>query len=164
MPQKKRETKLGRPTKYSSAVVRKICKAVAKGCSREAAAALGGISASTLHEWRNQFSEFSDGLEKADARFEAECVASIRKAGRGTRNWTANAWLLERKFPWHYGKTDRHEIRTQHERMVPLPEEYIKAISEALGVTGKLEPLDMRILPGESNGDDEIDLDILPQD
>jgi len=96
MPRKNQDTRIGRPTKYSSAVAEKICQSVAEGCSREAAAALAGVSPSTLHEWRNKFPEFSDGLEKADARFEAACVASIRKAGRSKRNWPANAWLLER--------------------------------------------------------------------
>ena len=180
----RRRNIIGRPCKYNHAIARKICRNVARGCSREAASALAGVSPSTLYEWRQQFSEFSEGLEKADARFEAECVASIRKAGRSSRNWTANAWLLERKFPQRYGKVERHLIRASREG-APLPEEYIKAINAALGVTGELKPLrllpdgngsnelpalpqgeggrDLPLLPDGSNGDGEVDLDILPQ-
>ena len=75
--------------------------------------------------------------------------------------WMASAWLLERVLPETYGRVDRHLIHTTGERAM-LPEEAIQAISRALGVTGKLVPLDNRLLPG-SNGDAEVDLDILPE-
>lgn len=84
---------------------------------------------------------FSAALEKADARFEAERVASVCKAGRKTGTWTANAWLSERQFPQRYGKTDRHMIATPAQGK-PLPQDYIDAISEALGYTGRLIPID----------------------
>lgn len=42
------ETKMGHPSKYSHAIVVKIWKAVRERCSREAAAALAGIDATTL--------------------------------------------------------------------------------------------------------------------
>lgn len=168
MLQRRKHKKGGRPTKYSPAVAWRICEPVARGCSREAAAALAGISASTLHGWRNQFPEFSEALEKADARFEAERVAAICEAGRKTGNWTANAWLLERKFPQRYGKIDR-QMTVTPELARPLPQDYINAISEALGYTGKLIPIDSNgvpLLPGESGSGREstIDVDALPQD
>lgn len=160
MPRRPQQNKGGRPTKYSHAVARKICKAVARGVSRVGAAALAGISPSTLHAWQNEFPEFSDGIEKADARFEAACIASICKAGRKTRNWTANAWLLERKLPFRYGKVDRHLLHATARDDGALPDELIAAIGRALGVTGKLEPIGALPLPTE----DAIDVDILPQD
>ena len=165
MRRRRQRKKGGRPTKYSPAVAWRICEAVARGCSREGAAALAGISVSTLHEWRNEFPEFSDGLEKADARFEAACVASVRQAGRDPRKWTASAWLLERKFPQRYGRIDRHVIGTQAQGK-PLPEDYINAIGQALGYTGKLIPIDANAnsITSTPTGDEPIDVEALPQD
>ena len=171
MPRKRQYGKCGgRPSKFSSVIARKICRFVSQGCSRDAAAFLCGISPSTLYEWQREFPQFSEGLRRADARFEAACIASIRKAGRKSRNWTANAWLLERKFPDRYGKPDRHLIRSD-EQPVALPDAYKEAISRALGFTGVLTPLRAeeitghRQLPSANDGDhraDPVDLEVLP--
>lgn len=130
----------GRPSKYSLAVVARICKFVREGCSREAAASLTGISVATLYDWQRRFPEFSEALQKADSQFERACVGSIRKAGRKPRNWPANAWLLERKFPQRYGKIDRHLIHAERNGG-PLPAAFVAAIQRALGFTGKLTPI-----------------------
>ena len=153
----KRERKhpAGRPSKYAPAVVARIRRAVRNGCSREAAAGLAGISATTLYEWQREFPQFSQGLQKADSEFEAVCVASIRKAGQNPRNWTANSWLLERKFPQRYGKVDRHVIRAQHE-VAELPPDYVQAVCRAIGVSGEFKPL----IGATEN--DVIDLPTLP--
>lgn len=166
------QRRVGRPTKYSAAIAARICKSVREGCSREAAAGLAGVSKETLFDWMRTFSDFSYAIKKADSQFERECVARIRKAGRTPRNWTAGAWMLERKFPERYGKIERHLIAdTTHG--TPLPQDYIAAINEALGVRDKLEPLRENLLTEQSgNGhgvidvlpQDEIDLEILPQD
>lgn len=157
-------TRIGRPTKYTSAVAQKICKNIAEGCSREASASLAGISTATLYEWQRQFPQFSEGLEKADARCERECITAIRKAGRSSRNWTASAWCLERKFPHRYGRVDRHLIHATS-GATPLPQDYIAAINEALGVRGKLEPLNENLLTEHSgNGHGTIDVTALPED
>jgi len=94
MPRKNQDTRIGRPTKYSSAVAEKICQSVAEGCSREAAAALAGVSPSTLHEWRNKFPEFSDGLEKADATSRQPAWHPFAKlaAANGTGLRTPGFW------------------------------------------------------------------------
>ena len=134
---------MGRPSKYSPSKAARIFRAVQKGCSRQAAAALAGINPDTLYEWQRRYPEFSEGLEKADARFERACVASIRKAGLNKRNWAANSWLLERKFPQRFGRVDRHLIQTKGTSK-PLPADYVAAINRALGISGVLKPLDNR--------------------
>jgi hypothetical protein len=160
MPRKPSKNRRGRPTKYSPAVTRKICKAVAGGCSREVAANLSGVSASALYEWQHQNPDFAESLARADSRFEASCIASIRKASRQARNWTAGAWLLERKFPNRWGRVDRHLIRSQNETNVKvMPDEYIKAITEALGLTGNFKPIEVEggiELPMLTEGENEM--------
>lgn len=60
---------------------KRIFKAVADGCSREAAAALAGINVATLYDWQNKIPEFSEGLKKADARLNGPpWRASARRA------------------------------------------------------------------------------------
>lgn len=155
----------GRPTKYSRTVAARICRAVRKGCSREAAAGLAGINPDTLYDWQHRFPEFSEALQKADSELEAECVSNIRRAGRSRRNWTANAWLLERKFPHRYGKVDRHLLRVRRdedEDLTQLPQAFIDAINEALGVKGPFIPIGPPLLENE-NGE-AIDTEVLPQD
>lgn len=169
MPRKRRQRRGGRPSKYSPGVGARICRAVAEGCSRDVAAALAGINAATLYDWQHRFPEFSESLQKADSEFESECIFNVRRAGTSKRNWTASAWLLERKHPERWARTDRHLIRNEGVS-VPLPEEYVEAICRALGLTGKLVPLradgELALLPPglpASNGDPEFDInEVLP--
>ena len=162
-----RKRPIGRPLRYSPIIARRIYKVIREGASREAAAALAGIATSTLHDWRNNFSEFSDGIEKADAQHELDCIRIINKAGRDPRNWTAVCWKLERKHPERWGKVDRHLIRMQ-QTSAPLPKQFIDAINAALGIRGSFEPIGL--LPsGGSNGGSNgsggvIDTDALPQE
>lgn len=152
----------GRPSKYCKAVAARICRAVRRGCSRETAAALAGVSARTLYEWRDRIPQFSQGLKKADAGFQAQGVAAICKAGR--RQWQAWAWMLERRFPALFGRVDRHVIR-EARTLEPkeLEPAFIQAVCRALGFTGKLIPIGEPQPPeGGNNGDGEI-LDILPE-
>lgn len=72
-----------------------------------------GISESTFYRWANQprtrlHRAFSEALKKAEARHKAALLASIRDAAMADgRNWTAAAWLLERKFPDEYARCER---------------------------------------------------------
>lgn len=161
----RRRNIIGRPSKYNSAIARKICQSVASGCSREAAAALAGISPSTLQEWRNQLPEFSEGLQKADAQFERSAVREIRKAGRKPRNWAANAWMLERRYPQKWGKVDRHLVRAENAPGALMPDEYVRAINRALGITGVLKPIGVPSLLPDGNGQSDADIlaaEVLP--
>jgi hypothetical protein len=44
----------------------------------------------------------------ASAKFESDCLSTIQDAAE--KNWTAAAWLLERKFPERYAKVDRLRV------------------------------------------------------
>lgn len=154
----------GRPSKYCPEIVKRICKNVKEGCSRDASAALSGINVDTLYQWQQRYPEFSDALQKADSQCQQACIRAIRKAGRSVKNWTANAWLLERKFPQVFGRIDRHLLHMQG-GAAPLPEKFVEAINRALGI-GRFIPLESAIplLAESANGNDGIDRDVLPQD
>jgi hypothetical protein len=131
----------GRPSKYKASTAKRICSGVARGYSREGAAALGGISKDTLFQWARRFPAFSAALERADAKFEAQCVKQISAAGKVKRNWCASAWLLERKHPGRWGRIDRVQVQHTEPAAIPLPEEYIGAILRALGCGQPLIPI-----------------------
>jgi hypothetical protein len=131
----------GRPTKYNSKIAKTIFKHVSEGVSREGSASLAGINPDTLYDWQRKYPEFSDGLQRADAKFERAAIRSISRAGKRPRHWTASAWSLERKFPNRYGKIDRHVIGSKAMQVAPTAE-YIKAVNLALGIgPGLFKPL-----------------------
>lgn len=63
---------MGRPSKYIPATVKKICKLLAQGNTREHSAIGAGISTTLLYEWENTYPEFLDAVQRA----EAEAISS----------------------------------------------------------------------------------------
>lgn len=100
--------KPGRPTKLTDERVETILVALRAGNYLETAARVAGVSYQTLNEWRKDFPEFSEAVEKARAEAEARNVAMVQTAARST--WHAAAWWLERSFPSRFGRRDRHEV------------------------------------------------------
>jgi hypothetical protein len=94
----------GRPTKYSPATVRAITDAVADGMPYRLAAALGGISIDTFHEWQKRFPEFSDAIKRALARGVHERLKLIKAAAR-KGNVRVAMWWLEHVLPGDFALT-----------------------------------------------------------
>lgn len=102
-------------------------------------------------------SQLSQAIEKAEAEFEAEAILRVRQSSIGgeiiarkttTRKdgaivveetytrpeWTAAAWLLERKYPDRWGRRERIDLRVLREEAKRMAEELgldEKAIVEA---------------------------------
>jgi hypothetical protein len=106
MKTKSSRRRRGRPTKFTPATVGKFCRAVADGLPYKSAAAAAGISHETVCQWQRQFPEFSDAVQLALAKAEVALVRLIRRAA-AKGNWKASAWLLERRYPEHWGRRDR---------------------------------------------------------
>lgn len=84
-----------------------ILQAIADGLTYADAAKLAGVDQDTITNWKKISSEFSEEIEKMEIQFKREQVDTIRKASK--RNWTASAWLLERKFPeWQMKQKVEH--------------------------------------------------------
>jgi hypothetical protein len=106
MKTKSNRRRRGRPSKYTPTTVGKFCRAVAEGLPYKSDAAAAGISHETVCQWQRQFPEFSEAVQLALAKAEVALVRLIRRAAaRGT--WQAAAWLLERRYPEHWGRRDR---------------------------------------------------------
>lgn len=81
--------------------------------NRDICAALG-ISEQTFYRWTNKPScklhrSLSEALKKAEADYKAELLETIKATATRQKNpqWTAAAWLLERKYPDEYAQTSR---------------------------------------------------------
>lgn len=96
---------MARPLKLNEEITKRLCEALAIGCTKKQAAQYAGISVSTFHGWmdraRNrkepEFLEFLDRIEKANAQRVIANLAVIRRAATEEKNWHAAAWLLERR-------------------------------------------------------------------
>ena len=100
----------GRPTKLTSEVAARICRALRAGVYIETAAVLAGISRSTFYYWMKRaaksepsiYRQFSDTVEGAMAHAEVRDVAIIAEAAK--TKWRAAAWRLERRYASRWGR------------------------------------------------------------
>jgi len=105
----------GRHTKRTKETSDKVYEAISDGNTHKVAAALAGIHVSTFYRWMEDDSEFSDTVRKAEAFSESFHVEQIRKASNS--NWTASAWMLERRNNQEWGKKDRLDVTSGDEKI-----------------------------------------------
>ena len=109
----------GRPTKLNPEVQEKICNAIKLGCTVENAATIAGVHRTSLMNWlkrgvnakTGRYFSFFIALKEAKAHSEAALLTQIRTAAQ--KEWTAAAWILERRFPERYAKKDKIDITVQ---------------------------------------------------
>lgn len=120
---------VGRPTKYTPARVRKITRAIADGMPSKFAAAEAGISVDTFCTWKNLYPEFSEAVQRAEARgIHSRLRAILRSAKRGHK---AAAWWLEHVHPEHFAKS-RVEHSHVHSGEVAVKMDLKKLTTEEL--------------------------------
>jgi hypothetical protein len=109
--------KMGRPTKFNDERASKILEALRLGVPQATAVTYAGVSDSTYYRWLQdaakddapqQLKDFRDAVHAARAEAEVRSLAVIQNASRKT--WQAAAWFLERGFPQHWARSDRHEV------------------------------------------------------
>lgn len=131
--------KKGRRTKCTPELIQEVAVRIARdGCTYLDAAKLSGISPASFQIWMRRgrkeqarlialgldssdedavdayelpFLEFFETIDKAIPLRKTLLVERIRNAGKDPRNWTANAWLLERLHPDEFGRKTRLEIK-----------------------------------------------------
>lgn len=135
-----RPSTMGRPTKFSEERAEKIIRAIRSGNYIETAAALAGISKTTLYSWLKRgaaegdrleadpkakplkselpYLDFLDAVDIALAEAENMDVQAITAAA--SEDWRAAAWRLERKFPDRWGRKDRLQAEVENKGQVGL--------------------------------------------
>lgn len=118
--------KKGRPPKFNAPTCRVVYRAIIGGQTETAAARLARVSPENLSKWKiagmkhDRSCEldlhecllvhsleaakrrFFLNLKRAESILKGEAVSNIKRIGK--KEWTANAWLLERRFNDEFGK------------------------------------------------------------
>lgn len=102
---------MGRPSKLTPEVQKRITDAIRVGATYELAAQFGGVAYNTFNEWMKagadansgRFYEFYESVKKAEGEGAIKWLAVIDKAA--TEQWQAAAWKLERRYPHSYGRS-----------------------------------------------------------
>ncbi len=165
MPATKRKPMFHQPRLLTPEVQETVYAAIEAGTTLEIAAQAAGIGARTLDEWlhhgRAELQENPDAegpcanfvrAEKvASAKFERDCLSRIQDAARN--NWTANAWLLERKFPQRYAKVDRLRVSGDETNDKPVQ---ISDEERQNRLLDKLATIAERVLENRGKEDDPV--------
>ncbi len=108
----------GRPPRLTEGVAQALYKGLVFGLPHPIAASQAHIHPDTFQTWLRRgrieqadptsaYGCFYLAMQQAKRECEAELIGRIRVAG--IRHWTANAWLLERKWPERWGRHFRVE-------------------------------------------------------
>ena len=80
-----------------------ITAMVAVGCTRRVAAGFVGCCVGTIRNTAQRDAAFAIELRKAEAQPQVYHLRNIHQAAADARHWRAAAWVLERKYPDHFG-------------------------------------------------------------
>lgn len=92
----------GRKSKYEPERVERLLEAIRIGATYKHACDYAGISFETFSQWQKQHPEFFEQVKAAEGAGVISNLQVIKTAS--AENWTAAAWLLERRHPEDYGR------------------------------------------------------------
>lgn len=107
-------------TKYTPNRVTTICEQIAKGMPIYYACAMANITHETYLQWKKTHSEFSEAIKKAEALDIERRVARLDETAK-KGNWTADAWMMERRYPEQFGNKQHIEHSGKVEVIQPDP-------------------------------------------
>lgn len=114
---------------------RKLCDAIRSGSTHELACKYAGIGVRTFYDAMAQarsgdpeWSEVLEEIEAAEGAGAVQLVAIIRKSAMdGT--WPAAAWILERRYPMMYGRSESRFVdKEQTTQPYQTREELVSAL------------------------------------
>lgn len=102
---------MGRPSKLTPEVQKRITDAIRVGATYELAAQYGGVSYNTFNEWMKAGEAATSGknrelyeeVKSAEGAAAVKWLAVIDRAS--IEQWQAAAWKLERRYPHAYGRS-----------------------------------------------------------
>ena len=107
---------MGRKPKLTKELIKKAEELLAEGNPQMIVWQSLGISRGTWYKWLQEGEraksglkrDFFDAIKRAEAKSAILHLRNINRSAFEERNWTASAWLLERRFPELFGR--RNEI------------------------------------------------------
>jgi hypothetical protein len=136
---------VGRPTKYTPEVQRRIVEALTAGASRRDAAHYAGIDARQFQRWLHRFAAFAAAVQEAEAGVAVRAALTVRQAF-SDGDWRAASWWLERRRREDWGKVDTLEIEVRRaaERIAAStgadPDWLLKRAVEIAAASDRAEP------------------------
>jgi len=95
---------MGRKTKLTPDKHEQLLNYIRAGTPIETAAQAIGIGKTTFYRWMHNGNGFRDSIKKAESEFINIYVLKVQKASE--KNWTAAAWMLERRCPDLFAKKE----------------------------------------------------------
>lgn len=108
---------MGRKSKYTPDVVKRITDAIKLGATYELAAGYGGISPALFYQWMKDKVEFLEAVKDAEGTGAVGWLARIEQSAQAGQ-WQAAAWKLERRYPQQYGRTVQEHVGKDGEALV----------------------------------------------
>lgn len=114
---------IGRPSRFTQELQDKIVAGVRMGLTKCVASELAGVPVGTFKDWmawgldgREPYAAFSAAIQKAVAESEAMLLSTIKDASK--KEWTAAAWIMERRFPERWARREALKIGLDKEAAV----------------------------------------------
>ena len=112
---------VGRKTKLTPSLIKKVCKHVEDGLKYVDACMISGISESAFYDWQARgekepdtiYGEFLAAIKRAQVVRKAVLLEKLDRIGE--EHWQSVAWRLERGFPDEFGKT-----KVEHEGTINI--------------------------------------------
>jgi transposase-like protein len=102
-----KKPKRGRATLLNAQLQRKICALLSQGHTISAVCGAVGIGERTFYDWREKHPHFSQAVTRAIGQSKIVLVDKVRQSG----DWRAQAFLLERRWPTEFGKTEARVVQ-----------------------------------------------------
>lgn len=106
----------------------RVGEVLEQGGSRNRAAAAAGVKGETFNRWLEEDEDVRMAVERAESRCEEEMLHRIVKAADDPRNWTAAAWILERRF----GEVYARKTEVTHKDRVRMAERLGASLADTL--------------------------------
>lgn len=105
--------KVGRPRVITDEVQEAILRTIRLGLHPDRAAMAHGISAATMRGFKRRHPEFAKKIREAEAAAEEGFLSRLLL--HTEKQWSACAWVLERRWPERWAKRDQVEVSTKGE-------------------------------------------------
>jgi len=109
---KRRKKKRGRATKLDARMLRRICALLARGHTIKTVCEAAGIGERTFYDWKGSHPHFSQETTRAIGKSKIALVEKLRLS----KDWRAQAFLLERRWPDEFGKSAERPLQSEPEQ------------------------------------------------